>query len=86
MQSFELINNLNLDKGLIVLQRTNFFLENCNYSFVPLAVVIILTIVFRCCMPEKEEASTVKPVKEEKKTLEEDGEKSKDKEVVEPAS
>lgn len=62
-----------------MLQRTNFFLENCNFSYVPLAILIVLTIIFRCCMPEKEEATATKPTKEEKKTMTEDAENSREK-------
>ena len=51
LESFELGNNLDLDKGLIVLQRNNFFLENCNFTYIVLGLFIALAMVSRCFLP-----------------------------------
>lgn len=45
LESFDLLQNQNLDKGLIVLQRNYSFLDNCNFSYVPLAVLLVLSAI-----------------------------------------
>ena len=56
---------MGLDKGLIVLQRRNFFVENCNYTFVGVIVLAVVTLALRSCVREREEE--VKKKNEKKK-------------------
>jgi hypothetical protein len=56
LSSFDLLSHLNLDKGLIVLQRTNFFIENCNFTYILLAVLLVAAVVARGFVGESEEA------------------------------
>jgi hypothetical protein len=67
LEPFNLLASQQLDKGLIVLQRNNNFLENCNFSYVPLAVFLILTAVTVIWVKEKVEEPAKKAKSELKK-------------------
>lgn len=77
ISSFELLNYLNLDKGLIVLQRNNFFLENCNFTYVSLAILLLLSVLTYQCVKEKVEEP--KTITERKKKKEKEQKHKKDK-------
>jgi hypothetical protein len=48
LSSFSLLDNLDLDKGLIVLQKNSFFLENCNYMYILVVLMMGLAMATRC--------------------------------------
>lgn len=73
LRSFAIRDNLSFDKGLVVLQKQPYFLDNCNFTYIPLIALFVAAGVSRAWVPEKKEEPAKKVVSELKK---------KEKEVV----